>query len=69
MTATDWNKLYTEQWVRPDRDDYSARDKEAELHAFLGIMQLREEQDQVMASSKSMAETVYSKGDSKASHA
>lgn len=69
MTATDWNKLYTEQWVRPDKDDYSARDKEAKFHAFLGIMQLREEQDRVMASSKSAVETGYNKGDSKASHA
>lgn len=68
-TATDWNRLYTAQWVRPSKDDYSARDKEAELHAFLGIMQLREEQDRVMASSKSVAETGYSEGDSKASHA
>lgn len=69
MTATDWNKLYTEQWVRPDKDDYSARDKEAKLHAFLGIMRSREEQDRVMASSQSVVETGYSKGDSKASHA
>lgn len=68
-TATDWNRLYTAQWVRPSKADFSARDKEAELHAFLGIMQLREEQDRVMASSKNVAKTGYSKEDSKASHA